>query len=149
MIHRAPELSFQETQTAAFVAERLRHLGLDVGESIGGTEVVGVLTRGVCSMIGFRADMDALPIREETGVDYPVYASAPCAAARLNTLSAQSGGGNRTVSRSVASRTPIGAWDSEAISSWRALCPLRYRHAQAILARRSALRRPEKCSSWR
>lgn len=69
-IHRTPELAFHERQTAALVAERLKSLGLDVTEGIGGTGVVGVLTRGAGPMVGFRADMDALPIHEETGVEY-------------------------------------------------------------------------------
>jgi amidohydrolase len=69
-IHRAPELAFQERQTAALVAEQLRSLGLEVTEGIAGTGVVGILSRGAGPMIGFRADMDALPIHEENGVAY-------------------------------------------------------------------------------
>jgi amidohydrolase len=66
-LHMQPELGFEEHQTAAFVAERLRALGFEVHEHIGKTGVVGVL-RGARPgrTIMLRADMDALPILEET-----------------------------------------------------------------------------------
>ena len=65
-IHRNPELSFQEVRTAAKVAEHLRKLGLEVRTGVGGNGVVGVL-RGARPgpVVALRADMDALPIREE------------------------------------------------------------------------------------
>ncbi|WP_454280347.1 M20 aminoacylase family protein [Sphingomonas sp. Marseille-Q8236] len=70
-IHRHPELGFQEHRTAALVAETLAALGLEVSTGIGGTGVVGVLRRGHSKRaIGLRADMDALPIVEETGLPY-------------------------------------------------------------------------------
>lgn len=66
-LHRHPELGFAEHRTAALVADRLRALGYNVATSVGKTGVVGVL-RGTQSgkTIGLRADMDALPIAEET-----------------------------------------------------------------------------------
>ncbi|HTI81866.1 MAG TPA: amidohydrolase [Acetobacteraceae bacterium] len=68
VIHANPELGFQETATARFVAERLRAFGLEVHEGIGGTGVVGVLRRGAGTRsIGLRAELDALPITERTG----------------------------------------------------------------------------------
>lgn len=68
-IHAHPELGFHEHRTAARVAEALRALGLEVHEAIGGTGVVGVLRRGDGPRtLGLRADMDALPIEERTGL---------------------------------------------------------------------------------
>jgi amidohydrolase len=70
-IHSNPELGFHETATAAFVAERLRSFGLEVHEGIGETGVVGVLRNGMGGRaIGLRAELDALPIRERSGVSY-------------------------------------------------------------------------------
>jgi hippurate hydrolase len=70
-IHRHPELAYEEKRTAALVAERLRAWGIAVHEGIGGTGVVGVLEAGKSSRrIGLRADMDALPILEASGLPY-------------------------------------------------------------------------------
>ena len=70
-IHANPELGLQEHETACFVAERLRSFGLDVHEGIGGTGVVGVLRRGSGKRaIGLRAELDALPVFERTGLPY-------------------------------------------------------------------------------
>ncbi len=68
-LHAHPELAYEERRTAAFVAERLRSFGVDeVHTGIGGTGVVGVLRAGSGQgSIALRADMDALPIQEETG----------------------------------------------------------------------------------
>lgn len=69
-LHAHPELGFEEKQTAAFVARKLREFGLEVHEGIGRTGVVGVLRQGNGQMVGLRADMDALPIAEATGLPY-------------------------------------------------------------------------------
>src|SRR5437870_3306211 len=70
-IHRHPELAYEEKRTAGIVAERLRAWRIDVHEGIGGTGVVGVLSAGTSTRaIGLRADMDALPIREASGLPY-------------------------------------------------------------------------------
>jgi len=72
-LHAHPELGFEETRTAGIVAEALRAAGVDeVHEGIGGTGVVGVIRgRGQGNRrIGLRADMDALPIEEMTGLPY-------------------------------------------------------------------------------
>ncbi|MHA7190550.1 amidohydrolase [Arthrobacter sp. MDT2-16] len=68
-LHAHPELSMQETHTAAFILERLGHLGLDAF-MCGGTGVVGVLRNGDGPVVAFRADTDGLPIQEDTGLDY-------------------------------------------------------------------------------
>jgi hippurate hydrolase len=70
-IHADPELAFQEHKTAHFVAEQLRGFGLEVHEGIGGTGVVGALRSGSSSRaIGMRAELDALPVVERTGLPY-------------------------------------------------------------------------------
>ncbi|MFN3784398.1 MAG: M20 family metallopeptidase [Spirosomataceae bacterium] len=72
-LHAHPELSFEEFETAKFVAERLRNLGLSPQEGIAGTGVVVTIegTKAPSSrVIGLRADMDALPILEQNEVTY-------------------------------------------------------------------------------
>ena len=70
-IHAHPELGFAEHRTAALVADALRAIGLVVTTGIGGTGVVGTLRRGAGNgALGFRADMDALPFDEATGLPY-------------------------------------------------------------------------------
>jgi hippurate hydrolase len=69
-IHAHPELSMQETRTAALAAERLRGAGFEVTPGVGKTGVVGVLRNGEGPTVMLRADMDALPVAEATGVDY-------------------------------------------------------------------------------
>jgi hippurate hydrolase len=70
-IHGSPELGFQEHETARFVADQLRSFGLEVHEGIGGTGVVGVLRSGSgARAIGLRAELDALPVVERTGLAY-------------------------------------------------------------------------------
>ena len=69
-LHAHPELGFREHATAAFVAGKLREFGLQVYEGVGRTGVVGLLRAGEGAMVGLRADMDALPMAEATGLDY-------------------------------------------------------------------------------
>ena len=69
-LHQHPELSHQEFRTAGVVAAQLRAAGFQVTEKIGGTGVVGVLKNGEGPTVMMRADMDALPIKEATGVPY-------------------------------------------------------------------------------
>jgi hippurate hydrolase len=69
-LHRHPELSMQEHRTASIVAEHLRNSGYEVTEGIGKTGVVGLLRNGAGPVVMLRGDMDALPIKEQTGVDY-------------------------------------------------------------------------------
>lgn len=64
-LHANPETAFEEHDTAAFVAERLRSFGLAVDRGLAGTGVVGTLSVGHGPAIALRADMDALPIQEE------------------------------------------------------------------------------------
>jgi amidohydrolase len=69
-LHQHPELSHQEHATAGKVADRLRTAGCEVHEAVGGTGVVGVLRHGDGPTVLLRADMDALPVREATGLPY-------------------------------------------------------------------------------
>ena len=70
-IHRHPELAFEEHRTAALVADKLEGWGYAVARGIGGTGVVGTLVRGHSTRrLGIRADMDALPIDEASGVGW-------------------------------------------------------------------------------
>ncbi len=71
-LHSIPELEFECHETAAFVADRLREFGVDeLHEGIAKTGIVAIINgQGEGPTIGLRADMDALPIPEETGVEY-------------------------------------------------------------------------------
>jgi hippurate hydrolase len=70
-IHRHPELGFQEFRTSDLVAQCLTQWGYEVERGLGGTGVVGQLRRGDGGKrLGLRADMDALPIQEATGLDH-------------------------------------------------------------------------------
>jgi amidohydrolase len=81
-LHARPELAFHEHQTARFVADKLRAFGLDeVHEGIGGTGVVGLLRgRAGTRAIGLRAELDALPVLEKTGL--------PCASQNAGVMHA-------------------------------------------------------------
>src|SRR5690349_11105673 len=69
-LHSHPELSHQERRTAGVVAGWLREAGCEVREGVGGTGVVGTLRNGDGPSVLLRADMDALPVREQTGLPY-------------------------------------------------------------------------------
>lgn len=69
-LHQHPELSFQEHRTAGIVAEHLAQLGYRVITGIGGTGVVGVLENGAGPVVLLRADMDGLPVLEQTDLPY-------------------------------------------------------------------------------
>lgn len=69
-LHAHPELSHEEHRTATLVAARLRAAGCEVYEGVGSTGVVGVLGNGDGPRVLLRADMDALPVREATGLPY-------------------------------------------------------------------------------
>ncbi|MCB1165921.1 MAG: hypothetical protein KDK33_07200, partial [Leptospiraceae bacterium] len=64
-IHAHPELAFEEVRTSSLVKQRLEELGYEVDDSFARTGVVGILRgKGTAPAVGFRADMDALPIEE-------------------------------------------------------------------------------------
>jgi metal-dependent amidase/aminoacylase/carboxypeptidase family protein len=69
-LHAHPELSIQERRTARLAADRLRAAGYDVTTAIGKTSVVGLLRNGHGPTVMLCADMDALPVKEATGLPY-------------------------------------------------------------------------------
>ncbi|MDX3968346.1 MAG: M20 family metallopeptidase [Bradyrhizobium sp.] len=75
-VHSHPELSMQETRTAGIAAKRLTAAGFEVTTGVGKTGVVGLLRNGDGLTVMLRADMDALPIQEATGLPYASTATA-------------------------------------------------------------------------
>ncbi|HEV2865655.1 MAG TPA: amidohydrolase [Allosphingosinicella sp.] len=69
-LHQHPELSMQETRSAGLLAAEARRLGFDVTTGVGGTGVVAVLRNGPGPTVLLRADMDALPVEEQTGLPF-------------------------------------------------------------------------------
>src|SRR5690349_7761892 len=69
-VHQHPELSMQEHRTAGRAAQRLEAAGYEVTTGVGGTGVVGLLRNGDGPVVMVRADMDALPVEEATGLPY-------------------------------------------------------------------------------
>ena len=69
-LHQNPEISFQEKKTSARMADELKSIGFDVTPNFGGNNVIGLLKNGEGPVIMLRADMDALPIKEKTGLSF-------------------------------------------------------------------------------
>ncbi len=69
-LHANPELSFMEKNTSARIARELKQIGIEVTANFGGYGVVGVMKNGKGPVVLVRADMDALPVKEETGLPY-------------------------------------------------------------------------------
>ncbi|MBA2207480.1 amidohydrolase, partial [Escherichia coli] len=69
-LHQHPELSMQEVRTAKIAADHIEALGYEVTRDVGITGVVGVLRNGDGPTVMLRADMDALPMAENTGLPY-------------------------------------------------------------------------------
>jgi hippurate hydrolase len=69
-VHSHPELSMEEERTSALAADRLRAAGYEVTTGVGKTGVVGLLRNGDGPTVMLRADMDALPVEEATGLPY-------------------------------------------------------------------------------
>jgi hippurate hydrolase len=67
-VHANPELSFAETRTAGIVESHLVSMGFEVATGVGGTGVVGLFRNGPGPTVLARADMDALPVLEATGL---------------------------------------------------------------------------------
>lgn len=85
-LHAHPELSFAEYRTAGIVAENLRQCGFEVTEGVGKTGVVGVLSRGETPVVMLRADMDGLPITEDTNLDYASTVTADFNGKQVNVM---------------------------------------------------------------
>jgi amidohydrolase len=69
-LHSNPELAFEEKQTAANLAGRLKSLGYEVTTGVGGTGVVGLLKNGPGPVVALRTELDALPVIEQTGLPF-------------------------------------------------------------------------------
>ncbi len=69
-LHANPELSYHEVNTAKRIAKELRDLGFDVTEGVGGHGVVAIMKNGEGPTVMVRADLDALPVQEQTGLPY-------------------------------------------------------------------------------
>ena len=69
-IHKNPELAFQERQTAAKLAARVKALGFEVTTGVGGTGIVAVLKNGPGPTVMLRTELDALPVEEKTGLPF-------------------------------------------------------------------------------
>src|SRR5713226_2977051 len=69
-LHRNPELAFQEVQTAARLAARVRALGYEVTTGVGRTGIVAVMKNGPGPTVMLRTELDALPVQEKTGLPY-------------------------------------------------------------------------------
>ncbi|MBL0915797.1 MAG: amidohydrolase, partial [Sphingopyxis sp.] len=67
-LHANPELSFMEVRSAGILAAEARKLGFKVTEKVGGTGIVAVMENGPGPVVLVRADMDALPVIEQTGL---------------------------------------------------------------------------------
>jgi amidohydrolase len=74
-LHESPELSLHEEKTSAIVAAKLRALGYDVTDHVGGFGVVGIMKNGNGPLVLIRTDMDALPVQEQTGLPYASHVS--------------------------------------------------------------------------
>ncbi len=74
-LHRNPELSYHEEKTAAKIAEQLRKLGYEVTTGVGGTGVVGIFKNGDGPVVMLRAELDALPVPEKTGLPYASHST--------------------------------------------------------------------------
>lgn len=69
-IHSQPELGFKEFKTSSFIVDKLKAFGIEVHQGLGGTGVVGILKNGSGPAIGIRADIDALPIKEQNDIEH-------------------------------------------------------------------------------
>src|SRR5215510_7177713 len=69
-LHRNPELAFQEVQTSAKLAARVKALGFDVTTGVGKTGIVAVLRNGPGPTVMLRTELDALPVEEKTGLPF-------------------------------------------------------------------------------
>ncbi|HEY6273648.1 MAG TPA: amidohydrolase [Terriglobales bacterium] len=69
-LHKHPELSGHETRTAALLAGKLRDLGYDTTENVGGTGIVAIMKNGAGPVVMLRTELDALPVEEQTGLPY-------------------------------------------------------------------------------
>jgi amidohydrolase len=82
-LHRTPELAFQETQTVAKLAARLKALGFEVTTGVGKSGIVGIMKNGAGPTVMLRTELDALPVAEKTGLAFASTVTAKNAAGQL------------------------------------------------------------------
>lgn len=104
-LHQHPELPNQEVTTAATAAATLRDAGHEVHEKVGTTGVVGIVRNGDGPTVLVRADMDALPICEQTGLPYASTEQHTDAAGKRSVPTPGQSAGSRASSRSSVART--------------------------------------------
>ncbi len=75
-LHAHPELSFQEAETAKRISKELQDAGFEVTENVGGHGIVAIMKNGAGPTVMLRTDLDALPVKEQTGLPYASKASA-------------------------------------------------------------------------
>jgi amidohydrolase len=133
-VHSHPELSMQEVRTAGLAAERLKAAGFEVSEGVGHTGVVGLLENGDGPTVMLRADMDALPVKEETGLAY------------ASTVTATDTDGNETPvmhacghDMHVAWLAGAGALLAESKDAWRGTLMAVFQPAEEIAAGAQAM----------
>ena len=104
-IHSHPELSMQEERTAGVAADQLRAAGYEVTTGVGKTGVVGLLRNGEGPTVMLRADMDALPVQEATGLPYASKVTAADSAGKSVPVMHACGHDPRTVWREIKADT--------------------------------------------
>lgn len=113
-VHAHPELSMQEHRTAELAAKHLRDNGYEVTTGVGKTGVVGLLRNGDGPTVMLRADMDALPVKEASGVDYASTVTATDAAGNTTAVAHACGHDMH-----VAWLTGVAALFAQQRNSWR------------------------------
>ncbi|WP_326733645.1 amidohydrolase [Streptomyces sp. NBC_01022] len=143
--HRHPEVSGEEARTAALFADRLATLGLDVTRNIGGHGVVGVLRNGEGPRVYLRAELDALPLDERTGLPYASTNGAMHACGHDLHLAAAVGAADllaRTTSHWSGTLVVLGQPAEETLTGARALLKdglyARFGRPAAVLAQHAA-----------
>src|SRR5262245_64537107 len=82
-LHRNPELAFQETQTTAKLAARLKTLGFEVTTGVGKTGIVAIMKNGAGPTVMLRTELDALPVAEKTALPFASSATTKNAAGQV------------------------------------------------------------------
>jgi hippurate hydrolase len=102
-LHQHPELAFQEVQTSARLATRLKALGYEVATGVGRTGIVGVMKNGPGPTVMMRTELDALPVEEKTGLPFASHVVTPTA-----------GGGSTPVMHACGHDLHMAAWTGTA-----------------------------------
>jgi metal-dependent amidase/aminoacylase/carboxypeptidase family protein len=119
-IHSHPELSMQEERTAGVAANHLRSAGYEVTTGVGKTGVVGLLRNGEGPTVMLRADMDALPVQEATGLPYASKVTATDSAGKsVPVMHACGHDMHVTWLIGTAKLFAIDVWDDSRVHRWQ------------------------------